>query len=64
MHSFYLVTDRALDHLHAWINNTCEWGIVLCILLGAVLSIVRRRSLAREAAELDTLRQQRALSAA
>jgi len=30
--SFYLVTDRPLDHLHAWINNTCEWGIVLSIL--------------------------------
>jgi hypothetical protein len=62
--SFYLVTDRPLDHLHAWINNTCEWGIVLCILLGTVLAIIRRRTLAREAAELETLRQQRALAAA
>jgi hypothetical protein len=57
--SFYLVTDRPLDHLHAWINNTCEWGIVLCILLGAVLSIVRRRTAVREAAQLETLRLQR-----
>lgn len=62
--SFYLVTDRPLDHLHAWINNTCEWGIVLSILLGAVLSIVRRRTLAREAAELEMLRRQRTLAAA
>jgi hypothetical protein len=61
--SFYLVTDRPLDHLHAWINNTCEWGIVLSILLGAVLSINRRRSVAREAAELETLRLQRAAHA-
>ena len=57
--SYYLVTDRPLDHLHAWINNTCEWGIILSILLGAILSIVRRRTEAREAAELELLRQQR-----
>lgn len=57
--SFYLVTDRPLDHLHAWINNTCEWGIILCILVGAVLAIIRRRTVAREAAELETLRQMR-----
>jgi len=62
--SFYLVTDRPLDHLHAWINNTCEWGIVLSILIGAVLSINRRKTVAREAAELETLRQLRAAQAA
>jgi hypothetical protein len=61
--SFYLVTDRPLDHLHAWINNTCEWGIVLCILIGAVLSIYRRKTVAREAAELETLRQLRVQAA-
>jgi hypothetical protein len=58
--AFYLVTDRPLDHLHAWVNNTCEWGIVLCILLGAILAILRRMTLAREAAELAARRQQRA----
>ena len=58
--SFYLVTDRPLDHLHAWVNNTCEWGIVLCILLGAVLAILRRMTVAHEAAELAARRQQRA----
>lgn len=58
--SFYLVSDRSVDHLHAWINNTCEWGIVLCILAGTVLAIMRRRTMAREAAELETLRQLRA----
>jgi hypothetical protein len=58
--SFYLVADRPLDHLHAWINNSCEWGIVLCILSGAMLSIIRRRTMVREAAELETLRLQRA----
>ena len=57
--AFYLVTDRPLDHLHAWVNNTCEWGVVLCILLGAILSILRRATLAREAAELAARRQQR-----
>ena len=57
--AFYLVTDRPLDHLHAWVNNTCEWGVVLCILLGAVLAILRRMALAREAAELAARRQQR-----
>ena len=62
--SLYLVTDRPLDHLHAWINNTCEWGVVLCTLVGTVLAIVRRRTVAREAAEMETLRQQRALSRA
>jgi hypothetical protein len=62
--SFYLVTDRPRDHLHAWINNTCEWGIVLCILMGALLAIFRRRNAVREAAELETLRQQRLLARA
>ncbi len=61
--AFYLVTDRPLDHLHAWVNNTCEWGIVLCILVGAVLAILRRMNVAREAAELEARRQQRASAA-
>jgi hypothetical protein len=58
--AYYIVADRPADRLHAWINNTCEWGIILCILAGAVLSILRRRALAREAAELEALRLQRA----
>jgi hypothetical protein len=62
--SFYFVTDRPLDHLHAWINNTCEWGIVLCILLGTVLAITRRRAAAREVGELEALRLQRGLARA
>jgi hypothetical protein len=61
--ALYLVTDRPLDRLHAWINNTCEWGIVLCILVGAVLAIFRRMTFAREAAELRARRQQRASAA-
>jgi signal transduction histidine kinase len=59
LYAYYLVVERPIDRLHAWINNTSEWGIVLCILVGTVLAIRRRRQLTREAAELAAMRQQR-----
>jgi hypothetical protein len=55
--------DLPHDKLHAWINNTSDAAILLCILAGAVLAIRRRMDLAREAAEREALRQQRASAA-
>jgi len=59
LHSYYLVMDLPHDKLHAWINNSSDAAILLCILLGAVLSIRRRVELAKEAAEREAKRQQR-----
>ena len=59
LHAFYLVTDRPHDRLHAWINNTDQWALYLCILLGVVLDARRRAAAAREAAEIEARRQQR-----
>ncbi|HEY2710331.1 MAG TPA: hypothetical protein VGI95_20000 [Caulobacteraceae bacterium] len=59
LHAYYLVMELPHDRLHAWINNTSDILILLCILLGAILAIRRRRTLAREEAELEAKRQQR-----
>jgi hypothetical protein len=63
LHAYYLVMDLPHDKLHAWINNTSDAAILLCILAGAVLAIRRRMDLAREASEREALRQQRASAA-
>ncbi|MGH6955918.1 MAG: hypothetical protein ACREEW_04550 [Caulobacteraceae bacterium] len=60
LHAYYLVMELPHDRLHAWINNTCDWGIMISICVGTVLAIRRRAAMAREAAELEALRQQRA----
>lgn len=60
LHAFYLVTERPHDLLHAWINNTNQWLIYLCILIGVALAVHHRIQHAREAAELQARRQQRA----
>ena len=59
LHAYYLVMELPHDRLHAWINNSCDAAILLCILVGTVLSIRRRAALAKEAAEFEALRQQR-----
>ena len=43
LHSFYFVTHKAPDRLHAIINNVDFLGISLCLALG-VLVALRRRS--------------------
>jgi uncharacterized membrane protein YdjX (TVP38/TMEM64 family) len=60
LHAYYLVMELPHDRLHAWINNTDDWGILIAILVGTVLAIRRRAALAREEAEREALRQQRA----
>jgi hypothetical protein len=60
LHAYYLVMELPHDRLHAWINNTDDWGILISLLVGTILAIRRRRALAREDAEREALRQQRA----
>jgi hypothetical protein len=60
LHAYYLVMELPHDLLHAWINNADDWGIMVSIVVGVVLAIRRRQSLAREEAEREVLRQQRA----
>ena len=63
LHAYYLVMEREQDSLHAWINNTNDWGILISILVGTIFSIRRRKALAREEAEREALRQQRGSAA-
>jgi hypothetical protein len=64
LHAYYLVMERPLDHIHAWVNNLDTLGISLSIIAGTVLAWRRRTALAREAAELAARRQQRGLTPA
>jgi len=63
LHAYYLVMERAPDHIHAWVNNLDTLGISFSIVAGTVLAWRRRNALAREAAELAARRQQRGLHA-
>src|SRR5580704_12806503 len=60
LHAYYLVMDLPHDRLHAWINNTDDWGILISFGVGTILAIRRRQALAREEAEREAARQQRA----
>ena len=42
LHSFYLVTDRPHDVLHALVNNIDFLGIILCLLVGTAVAWRRR----------------------
>ena len=64
LHAYYLVMELPHDHLHAWVNNSCDWGIMICLIVGTALAMRRRARLAREAAELEARRQQRSSPAA
>jgi hypothetical protein len=59
LHAYYLVMELPHDRLHAWINNSCDWGIIVCLLTGTVLAMRRRAQLAREEADLEARRKQR-----
>jgi hypothetical protein len=59
LHAYYLVMEVAHDRLHAWINNTCDWGILISIGIGAFLAIRRRVAHAREEAEREARRLKR-----
>jgi hypothetical protein len=60
LHSYYLLMERPRDSVHAWLNNIGEWIIVACIVAGTIGAIRRRQATAREEAELQALREQRA----
>jgi hypothetical protein len=63
MHAYYLVMELPHDRMHAWINNADDWGILISISVGAALAMRRRAIMAREDAEREALRQQRAARA-
>jgi hypothetical protein len=63
LHAYYLVMELPHDRLHAWVNNTDDWGILISIGIGTILAMRRRQALAREEAEREALRQQRASAA-
>lgn len=49
LHSFYLVTDRKPDNLHALINNVDFSGITWCMVIGTAVAWRRRLRLAKAA---------------
>jgi hypothetical protein len=63
LHGYYLVNERQPDRLHAWINNTNNYGILICITVGTVFAIRRRVLIAREEAEREARRQKLAAPA-
>lgn len=66
LHAWYLVNELPHDVMHAWINNADDWGILISMIVGTLLSIRRRVAYAREEAEraeLEMRRKQRSLAA-
>jgi hypothetical protein len=63
LHAWYLVNELPHDVMHAWINNTDDWGILIAMFVGTILSIRRRVAWAREEAELEERRKQRSSAA-
>ena len=59
LHSYYLVMELPHDKLHAWLTNSGDWIIILCLLAGTIAAWRRRVALAHEAAELEARRNQR-----
>ncbi len=49
LHSFYFVTGRAPDNLHAAANNLDFLGVIVCLAAGTGISIRRRAASARAA---------------
>ncbi len=47
LHSFYLVTERPSDYLHALINNIDFSGIIWCLIIGTAVAWRRRVVLAQ-----------------
>ena len=50
MHSFYLVTARENDYLHALINNINFAGVTWCLIIGTAVAWRRRLKRSRTAA--------------
>jgi hypothetical protein len=49
LHSYYLVTERPDDYLHAVINNVNWSAITWCLIIGTAVAWRRRSALARPA---------------
>jgi hypothetical protein len=60
LHAWYLVNELKHDMMHAWINNADDWGILIAMVTGAILSIRHRITWRREEAEIEARRKQRA----
>ena len=43
LHSFYFVTARPYDRFHAILNNANFTGVILCVVVGAAATALRRR---------------------
>jgi hypothetical protein len=63
LHAYYLVMELPRDRMHAWINNSCDWGILICLIVGTVAAIRNRVAFAREEAEREALRLKRPIVA-
>jgi hypothetical protein len=50
LHSYYLVMERPDDRLHAMVNNLDFLGVVICLLVGTLSAILRRRKIRRQRA--------------
>lgn len=50
LHAYYLVAERSFDRLYSIINNVNTYGVILCILVGTLMSWRRRARLAAQAA--------------
>ena len=57
LHAYYLVMEIPKDRFHAWVNNTDNFGILICICAGTALAIRRRVMFRREEAEHAARRQ-------
>jgi hypothetical protein len=57
LHAYYLVMEIPKDRFHAWVNNTDNFGILICICAGTALAIRRRVQFRREEAERIARRQ-------
>ena len=63
LHAYYLVAERPIDRLHAWINNLNTTGISICITAGTIIAWRQRLLLAKEEAEREAARKERAARA-
>lgn len=50
LHAFYIVVEKAHDRLYSIVNNLDTIGVILCVLVGTLISW-RRRAKAAAAAQ-------------
>lgn len=52
LHSFYVVTKRPNDLLHAWVNNVNFLAVCLCLAIGTAVAWRQREALQRRRLEI------------